>query len=239
MINKKLFSVSIVLPTYNEKENINILIPQIEDFFQKFRKFKLKEIIVVDDYSPDGTSQVCDAFNKEYGNIIILQKEKQGIGAALEKGYSNAQGDIIVSMDSDLSFDVTDIQKLLEKMEEGYDLVLGCRHNSSKDYEKKAFATKIKGTVSSLGNKIIPFIVGIDLHDFSANFRAIKKELWESIEVQDKTNFMLLEMIVKAKERGYNLAEVPVRFKERIYGKSKLNLFVESFRFFYKLLFHK
>ena len=237
MINKKRYSISIVLPTFNEKENIKILIPELEKFFQTYKECILKEIVVVDDYSPDNTAGVCIEMNRKYGNIVLIQKQKEGIGAALQKGYFHAKGDIIVSMDSDLSFEVDDIKKLLEKIEQGYDLVLGCRHLIKGHYEKKELATKIKGTVSSLGNKLIPLFTGIKLHDFSANFRAVKNNVWKSIDVQDQTNFMLLEMIIKTKKKGFKITETPVTFKERVYGKSKLNLFVESLRFLYKIIF--
>lgn len=232
-------TVSIVLPTYNEKENIAILIPEIEAAFQKKQPYKLKEIIVVDDYSPDGTAQVCQGLNKKYKNIVVLQKQKQGIGAALRQGYDHAKGDVILSMDSDLSFSVTDIPLLLEKIKQGSDLVLGCRHRvQGAGYETKQFGTRIKGQISSFGNQIIPYLLKIPVHDFSANFRAIRKEVWTSLLTTEKTNLLLLEMVVKVHKNGYKISEIPVVFSERRFGVSKLNLFVESLRFAYRLLFY-
>lgn len=232
MINPTL---SIILPTYNERENILILIPEIEKLFQKNKKFLLKEIIVVDDYSTDDTSTACHDLNKRYSNIIVLQKKKEGIGAALRYGYDHAQGDIILSMDSDLSFSVADIPRLLTKIKDGNDLVLGSRHLLYGGYEKQRFATKIKGFVSSVGNKIITRLLNIPIHDFSGNFRAIRRDVWKKINVIEKTNLMLLEMIIKSQKAGLSITEIPVFFQERKYGKSKLNLWTESFRFLYKL----
>ncbi len=231
-------TVSIILPTYNEKENIAILIPEIEALFQKKQLYQLKEIIVVDDYSPDGTALLCQELHKKYKNIVVLQKQKQGIGAALRYGYDHAHGDIILSMDSDLSFSVTDIPLLLEKIKQGNDLILGCRHSvQGAGYETKQLGTQIKGFISSFGNKLIPYMLNISVHDFSANFRAIRKDVWHSLLTTEKTNLLLLEMVVKVHKKGYKISEVPVVFSERRFGVSKLNLFAESLRFAYRLLF--
>ncbi|MBI5003190.1 glycosyltransferase [Candidatus Woesearchaeota archaeon] len=232
-------TVSIILPTYNERENIALLIPKIELLFQKKQPYQLKEIIVVDDYSPDGTAVLCQELHKTYKNIVVLQKEKQGIGAALRWGYDHARGEIILSMDSDLSFSVTDIPILLDKIGKGNDLVLGCRHSvQGAGYETKKVSTAIKGVISGFGNKIIPLMLNIPIHDFSANFRAIRKEVWSSLLTTEKTNLLLLEMIVKVQRNGYKIAEVPVIFSERKFGVSKLNLSLESLRFAYRLLFY-
>lgn len=230
-------SVSIVLPTYNERENILILIPKIEKLFQENKTFLLEEIIIVDDYSNDGTTTVCHKLNRKYQNIIVLQKEKEGIGAALQYGYNHTKGDIILSMDSDLSFSVEDILRLLGKIGEGYDFVLGSRHIKGGNYEKRRMTTKIKGVISRLGNTFTTVLLRINVHDFSGNFRAIRKTVWKQINVTEKTNLMLLEMIVKAQRTNISMTEVPVIFQERKYGKSKLKLWRESFRFLYGLLF--
>ncbi len=113
-------SLSIVLPTYNEKDNINILIPRIEETFNHINH----EIIVIDDSSPDGTARVSEELNKKYGNIkVIVREKKEGIGAAIREGYNNANNSIILSSDSDLSFLPSDMHRLYEKVQEGYDFV--------------------------------------------------------------------------------------------------------------------
>ncbi len=235
MVNK----ISIILPTYNERENVKILIPEIEKLFQQRGDYSLKEIIIIDDFSQDGTAEICTLLNKVYGNIKVIQKKKQGIGAALRVGYDNAKGDILVSMDSDLSFSAEDIPRLLDKIKEGYDLVVGCRHKGQyAGYEQKRVSTKIKGFISKEGNKVISLLLGLPIHDFSANFRAIRKERWYGLSTVERTNILLLEMIVKALKKKYKIAEVPVLFKERRFGKSKLNLTIESMRFIYKLIFY-
>jgi dolichol-phosphate mannosyltransferase len=227
--------LSIVLPTYNERKNISILIPRIESFFKK-KGFRF-EIIVVDDSSPDGTFELSRKLNRKYGNIVtVVRKKKEGIGAALREGYDRARGDIIVSSDSDLSFEVADMLRLVEKIEEGYDLVVGSRHMNSSNYEKKKPGTKLKWFISFFGNKMVSAMSGVRIHDFSANFRAIRRRVWRSIETKEKTNSILMEMIVKTRYKGYKIAEIPVVFKDRLYGESKLQLGREAPKFFGKLV---
>ena len=227
--------VSIVLPTYNEKENLEVIIPEI------IRKFDAKkidfEILVVDDSSPDGTSEFIEYFGSEDPRVkLVLRKKKEGIGAALRHGYDVAIGDIILSSDADQSFKIDDMLRLLDKIEEGFDLVVGSRHSQSSSYEKKRISTKIKGLVSSLGNSTIGFISGLGIRDFSANFRAIRREVWKSISVKEKTNSILLEMIMKCHYGGHRVTEIPVSFSERIYGESKLNLAIEAPKFLIKFI---
>lgn len=224
--------VSVVIPTYNERKNIQILIPEVRKLLKKFKH----EIIVVDDFSPDGTGEVVKGLKKKYKNIILIQKKKQGIGAALRVGYEAASYDVIVSMDSDLSFEPKDLLRLLDKIYQGYDLVLGSRHIRRGDYKKKHLSTHVKGFISRFGNKLNTLITGVRVHDFSANFRAIRKQAFDSIRTKDKTNSFLMEMIVKTKYAGYKVTEIPVVFKDRRYGKSKLNLFKEAPGFLVKTL---
>ena len=233
MVVKK--KVSIIIPTYNEKENITLFIPLIEKLFQK--SSRLKEIIVVDDKSPDGTGEAVLELNKIYKNIHLITKEKkEGIGAALRVGYNAAIGDIILSSDADLSFSVEDMKKLVEKIDERYDLVVGARHLNEEDYQSNYVKTGIKRTISKYGNKIVALLLRYNIHDFSANFRAMKKEVWHSINTQENTNALLLEMIIKAHQKRFKVTEIPVMFKDRIYGQSKLNLWIEAPKFLVKVI---
>lgn len=228
--------ISIVLPTYNERENIARLIPEIEKQFS--RKKITIEILVVDDDSPDGTAAVAKELNKMYRNIrVISRTKKEGIGAALRHGYDEARGEVIISSDADLAFKVEDMLKLLERIQKGSDLIVGSRHLKTVSYEKTAIGTKIKWIVSYFGNKMIRVISGVaQVHDFSANFRAIRKPVWNCLKTHENSNALLFEMILKAQCKGYRVEELSVTFKDRIYGKSKLNLAKEAPSFFLKLL---
>lgn len=228
-----MLDLSIVFPTYNEKDNIKILIPLVEKAFSK-EKIKY-EILVVDDSSPDGTATAALHLNKKYGNIrVIVRKKKKGIGAALREGYNAAKGKYILSSDSDMSFNVADMVKIYNKIKEGYGLVVGDRHSGGK-YMKPTFGIMLKGLTSKFGNKAVRTLTNINIHDFSVNFRIIKKDVWRSIKTVENTNSILLEMIMKTKYSGFKVGEVPVTFKDRLHGKSKLNLKKEAPKFFVKL----
>jgi len=225
-------SVSIVIPTFNEKENIEILIPEIKSLLHDMAH----EIIIVDDSSTDGTIETIEELQKKFEHIrLIVRKDKRGIGSALIDGYNHAKGNIILSSDSDLSFKTADMLLLIEKLQEGSDIVVGSRHLQHNSYKMRQLSTKIKGVISRFGNKLNMWLTGIDIHDFTANFRAIKKEVWEKIDARDNSNFVLAEMLILAHFKGYRVSEVPVEFRERVYGESKLRLFREVPKFMYRL----
>lgn len=225
--------LSIVLPTYNELENISIIIPKIEDVLKDIKH----EIIVVDDNSPDNTAGCVLELNKKYGNIrLITRLNKNGIGSALREGYRHAKGDIILSSDADLSFSVEDMIRLTNSIKDGNDLVLGCRHKiKGSYYEIKGARTVIKGFISRLGNMILCGLSGAGVHDFSANFRAIRRTAWRELDIKENTNIMLIEMVIKAKSKGMKIAEIPVSFNDRIHGKSKLKLSIEIPKVIFKM----
>src|SRR5262245_37958158 len=115
-------TLSIVLPTYEERDNLAELIPNVEAAFQDTSI----EIIVVDDNSTDGTGELLAGFATRYGNLrTIVRPALLGIGSALREGYNAARGEYILSSDSDQSFTVEDMVRLYRKIQEGYDLVTG------------------------------------------------------------------------------------------------------------------
>lgn len=228
--------LSIVLPTYNEYDNIKILIPEIEDAFRNV----MFEIIVVDDDSPDKTGEFVQELNREYGNIRLIRRTKKtGIGSALRDGYNYAEGEIILSSDADLSFSVKDMVKLANMIQEGYDLAIGCRHAiTGSYYEIRNFRTALKGSISKLGNVILRILTGIEVHDFSANFRAIRSKVWRELNLKENTNIMLFEMIIKTRYLKKKISEVPVAFTDRVHGKSKLRLSTEIPKFIIKMMYY-
>jgi dolichol-phosphate mannosyltransferase len=226
-------SLSIVLPTYNEKDNIKILIPQIEKTFKHINH----EIIVVDDSSPDGTAWVSEELNEKYGNIrVIVRKKKEGIGAAIREGYNNANNSIILSSDADLSFTLSDMYRLYEKIQGGYDFVWGSKYSKGSFYEPATLGGRFKKWVSKNGNRIIRLTTGIETSDFTANLRAFRKDVWLQIKTQEQTNTFLMEMILKCKYGGLRVTEIPVTFNPRVHGESKMNLGVEAPKFIIKMV---
>lgn len=225
---------SLVFPTYNEKDNIKILIPAVIDIFKRFDF----EIIVVDDGSTDGTREEVEKFQKIYSNIILIKRNKlEGIGSALIAGYNIAKGKYIISCDSDLSFSFDGIKRIADMLvSDSYDLVLGSRYLKGSYYEAPNLKIFEKKVISKIGNIILRMITGIPVHDFSANCRGIRRSSWQKLSLQSKNNFMLFEMIWRSNKMGFAITEAPVRFYNRKFGISKLNLEKETVKFLMQFL---
>lgn len=229
-----MLSVSIIIPSYNERDNIPILARELSAVLAG-RDY---EILVVDDNSPDGTGDIVRNLKKEIPALrLITRKNKEGIGAALRCGYNEARCDILLSMDADLSWSTNDIPRLLSLIDQGADMALGSRHMEGGAYEAPSWKIKLKRWVSTFGNKVVRFALGAHVRDYSSNFRAIRAKVWHEIETRDNSNSLLIETVLKVAYGGYDIREVPVAFKDRIHGQSKLNLYVEVPKFLVKLIY--
>lgn len=227
--------ISVILPTYNEKENIAKLIPVVEDVFSQNNIDG--EIVVVDDSSPDGTADYAKKLAKKHKNLrVLVRPKKEGLGAALRDGYNSCESDVIFSMDSDLSLDPNDIPRFLKKIAEGYDFVVGARHGNAGSYEIGEKRTVIKKMVSIIGVNLSKLLIGAPVEDFSLNFKAIRRNVWRALDTKEKRYAFHLEMIVQAHSKGYKVTSIPVAFKERIYGQSKTQLSKEVPTFLWKLI---
>lgn len=220
--------LSLVLPTYEERENIERLLPAVATVLTGLTY----EIVVVDDRSPDGTGEAVLRFaGRGYPARLVSKERKEGIGAALRVGYTESRGAVILSMDADLSFEPTDLLRLYDRIQQGADLVVGTRHSAASAYDAPTRAVRIKRMVSAGGNRLLGALSGIPLTDFSGNFRAMRRDVWQAIDTTENTNTLLFEMILKAYIKGFVVAEVPVRFADRRYGASKLQLSREAPKF--------
>jgi dolichol-phosphate mannosyltransferase len=210
-------------------------VPQLEAFFKKNRLDA--EILVVDDNSPDKTWKVAQGLNKKYGNVrTLIRKKKEGVGAALKEAYDKADAKVMLSMDADLSLDINEIPLLLKELDNGYGMVIGSRFMKGSRFEKKSPIIRLRGIISDWGNKYISIITLTPISDFSLNFRAMKREVWQKINPTDKRNFFLAEMIIQAKIAGFKVKSVPATFKERSYGQSKTKVANQFFVFLFKAL---
>ena len=204
-------NLSIILPTYNESENLKVLIPEIQ------QNFKDADIIVVDDNSPDNTAKVAESL----GVRVINRKRKEGLGAALKQGYNEAKHEIIISMDADCSISVKDIFRVIEKLENN-DLVVGSKY--SKSSEARGFSSKKQKILSYLGNKFFIILFRLPVDDVTLNLRGFTKKVWNQLYLEEKSNVFLLEMLIEAKSKNMRIAQIPIVFSERQYGQSKTNL---------------
>jgi len=227
--------VSVVLSTYNERENLSRIVPIIENVFDK--NDLEGEIVVVDDNSPDGTSEVAKELGRKYGNVRLLWRpHKMGPGSAHADGYRFASGEIIVGMDTDFSHSPYDIPRFVAKIKEGFDVVVGCRYVRGGQYEVKSFQTLKKSIASRLGNVLIRLLSGVPVHDFTTALRGIRREVIENVRTDSKGNSFFMEFIIKAYSEGYHLTELPIVFRDRVAGKSKLSLGKQSFKMVFDLL---
>ena len=227
-------SVSLILPTYNERKNIGIFVPRLHEAFKNVPH----EILVVDDSSPDGTGEEVLLLAKRIPNLRLITREKKnGIGSALRHGYDSAKNDVILSCDADLSFSTDDLMKLYGKIaSEGYDVIIGSRHSASSSYERGRPSIALKYMVSSTGNWLLHTLFRIPVNDFSVNCRAIRRTVWQTLDTRENTNFFLFEMIFLAARKGFRIGEVPVSFADRQFGVSKINHVAEVPKALYKMI---
>lgn len=230
-------NLSIVLPAYKERENLAILIPQIESEFQG-NSF---EIIVVDDHSCDGTDELVKMLNKTHRNITFLERPGLlGIGSALRDGYNAAGGEYILSSDVDLSFTAPDMQALYEKICTGYDMVLGYKISKGRgegvEVKRTLHGWVEEYVTSPLSNGIIRLMSGIKLKNYNTDFRIIRASTWKSIQTIEDRQFFLFETIYRASHAGARITELPVTFSPRTFGESKVSFFKQAPRYFVKLI---
>lgn len=220
--------VVIILPTYNEKGNIERLITILEnEIFPKIIKHDVS-ILVVDDNSPDGTGDEVKKLMKKWGNIKLSSGRKQGLGAALIRGMtyavSDLKADLLFGMDADLFHDPKKIPEFLKKIEEGNDMVIGTRYSSGGSIPPNwGLHRKI---FSIFGNLLVrTILMRFRIHDWTGGFRAIKKEVF--LKEKDKlTSFkgytFQVAFLHKAVRDGYRIAEVPFLATDRTLGRSKI-----------------
>lgn len=229
--------LSIILPAYKEKENLEIFIPRIEEEFFDTEH----EIIVVDDNSKDGTRELLQVLHGRYPHVSLLERAGlMGIGSALRDGYNRARGEFILSSDSDLSFAPKDMRAIYNKIQEGFDLVLGYRIPVPPEEGKRA-QLSVHGwfenyLISPMSNLIIGVLSGVGLKNYNTNFRIIRASLWKRLRTVEDRQFFLFETIFRAKQAGAKITEVPVVFAPRKFGESKVSFFKQAPKYFLKLL---
>lgn len=205
--------VSIILPVFNEEESIHTLVDEI--FRVKDLNGKELEVVFVDDGSTDKTKENLIKASKKYPNIknIFLAKNF-GQTAAITAGIDNAQGDVLITMDSDLQNDPKDIPKLLKKLNEGYDVVCGWRKNRKDKFLSRRLPSKI-------ANIIISKISQVHLKDFGCTLKAFKKDILIGIRLYGEMHRFIPIYI---SWNGGKIAEEVVNHRYRKHGKSKYGI---------------
>lgn len=223
---------TIIIPTYNEKDNIENLINHLETkIFPKIDKKFDMYILVVDDSSPDGTSDEVKKLQKKYKNLyLLINPNKSGLGGAYLKGMKqavdNLKADILFEMDADFSHDPKLIPQFLEEIDKGSDLVLGSRYIKGGSIPKDwGFHRKL---LSLLGNTFIRIVIThFAIHDWTTGYRAIKTEVFQKLRnTMNKKEFSgytwQISFLHKTIRNGFKVSEIPLKFIDRKYGISKL-----------------
>ena len=211
-MNKVNNLISIVVPIYNESENITLLINEI---FDVMGKHKLDfELIIVNDGSVDNTINVLETISLEKELIVINLRKNYGQTAALAAGFDNSNGEIIVTLDGDLQNDPNDIPNLITKINEGYDLICGWRFERKDKLINRRIPSKI-------ANRLIGKVTGIFLHDYGCSLKAFKREIIKDIKLYGELHRFLP---VLANIEGAKIREIKVNHRKRKYGYSKYGI---------------
>jgi glycosyltransferase involved in cell wall biosynthesis/Flp pilus assembly protein TadD len=209
-------SLSIVVPVYNEEENLPVLKKELSAALKTLKQEY--EIIFIDDGSTDTSREVLTSIASADPHVrVILFRRNYGQTAAIGAGFKYARGEVVITLDADLQNDPADIPKLLKKMAEGYDLVNGWR----KDRQDKLLSRKIP---SMIANRIINKLIegtGVQLRDFGCTLKAYKKGIVKNIHLYGEMHRFIP---VFAAWLGVKVTEIPVNHRPRLHGKAKYNL---------------
>ncbi len=206
--------LSIVIPVYNEEESLPQLCEALENALSAFENSW--EVIFVDDGSKDNSALVLEkmaAADPEHLHVVLLRRNF-GQTTAIAAGIDHSKGEIIVLMDADLQNDPADIPLMLEKLDEGYDVVSGWRKD-----RKDTFITRT--LPSRLANGLISWVTGVELHDYGCTLKAYRREVITGFRLYGEMHRFIP---VYAHSVGARIVEIPVRHHPRRWGKAKYGL---------------
>ncbi|KAK8807957.1 hypothetical protein WA538_003104 [Blastocystis sp. DL] len=216
---------SVLLPTYNERENLPLCIYMINKVMES--SGYSYEVIIVEDNSPDGTYEAALELQRIFGKdkIQILKRTgKLGLGSAYMDGLKLCRGDFVFLMDADLSHHPKYMPDFIQKQKEGdYDVVTGSRYIPKGGVFGWNFKRKL---TSRVANFIADTLLNPGVSDLTGSFRLYKKEVLTNImkSMQGKGYVFQMEVIVRAHDMGYTIGEVPIVFVDRMYGESKMGM---------------
>lgn len=220
--------ISIVVPAYNEEASLK---PLTEDLIKVMNESALDwELILVDDNSTDDTGRIADAYSEKYKNIIVIHRKSniRGMGAALKEGTFNARGDVVVWVMGDRSDKISVIPKLVEKLEEGFDMALASRYMKGGSRGDLDVHKAMYGRLYSL---LCRFYYGMPFHDITNAFRAFRKSILGRINIASDDFAISPELSIKAFLGGYGICEAPTEYYSRREGVTKFKVFMMGLRY--------
>lgn len=205
--------ISIIIPIYNESDNIDPLYEKLTNELSVLNSEY--EVILVNDGSKDNSyDKLCEIAFKNSKFKVVNLRRNFGQTAAMMAGIDYADGDVIVPMDGDLQNDPADIKLLLDKLDEGYDVVSGWR-------KERQDAAITRNFVSRIANKVISRISGVRLHDYGCSLKVYRKDVLKDVKLYGEMHRFIP---IYASWFGAKVAEIPVRHHPRIHGESKYGL---------------
>jgi dolichol-phosphate mannosyltransferase len=200
-------SISVVIPLLNERETLAELVRRIDSSSGDARY----EIVLIDDGSTDGSWAAIQELHAQRGSVRAIRFRRNfGKAAALAAGFAEASGKVIITMDADLQDDPKEIPRMLQKIDEGYDVVSG--------WKQRRFDPWHKRWPSLVFNTILRYFSKLPLHDFNCGFKAYRKEVLQEIDLYGEMHRFVP---VLASARGFRVAEITVEHHPRLHGSSK------------------
>ncbi len=214
-------TVIAIIPAYNEEKNIRKVIQECQKY--------VHYIIVVDDGSEDNTLEVAKNLNV----IIVRNKQNSGKTEALKKGFSRGlkeDAEIFVLLDADGQHNPSEIPQFLEKIQQGFDLVVGARRFNNK------VMPRIRIIANSISSFLVSLVCGFNVEDSQSGYRAIRKDLLKSITLTSSQFQIDTETIIKAVKCGFKVGFIPIETIYRTEAKSTINQFIDPLKFIILLI---
>ncbi|HEX4188411.1 MAG TPA: polyprenol monophosphomannose synthase [Solirubrobacteraceae bacterium] len=216
----------LILPTYNESENIQAIVSASAEVLAGAAPEGFR-VLVVDDGSPDGTGEIADAMAAEHEWLeVVHRSEKNGIGPAYLAGFRHALdrgAGYVMEMDSDFSHDPADLARLLAAVREGADLALGSRYVPGGGVSDWGLLRRF---VSEGGSTYARWVLGLKVRDLTGGFKCFRREVLEAIHfdgVRSRGYAFQVELTYRAVREGFRVVEVPIVFRDRQQGQSKMS----------------
>jgi len=213
--------VWVVLPTYNEAENLEPLVRAVRSAVPGVH------VLVVDDGSPDGTGAIADTLAADHPDVHVLHRpRKAGLGRAYVAGFDHALAAgaaTVVEMDADFSHDPADLQRLLDRVGDGADLALGSRYVPGGEVEGWGLLRRV---VSRWGCWYAQHVLGVPVRDLTGGFKCYRREVLEAITldaVRSQGYAFQVELTYRAVRNGFRVREIPIVFRDREVGTSKMS----------------
>lgn len=233
--------IVVILPTYNEKVNIEKMLPYLEEEVFPGIKNHTIEILVADDKSTDGTAEVVRMFMKKWKNIELLEGEKKGLGAAYARAMRYAMdsmnAEAVIEFDADFQHDPNDIPRLIAAMDEGYDYVIGSRYVAGGEIPKEwGIHRKFLSRVGGLFAKVV--LMNSKVHDMTSGLKITRSGYLKKIDLEhlySKYYAYKIHILHDVIKSGAKVKEIPTKFYERVEGSSKLE-FKDLFESFWVVM---